>query len=375
MIGDFEFLTSYVRHFSYGGTGQNLVPDGACQKRLKQFVSRTGDDIRIIVLCDGNDECHGDRAYVDEDYDLAVLSPDRILIRRALAEKAGGIDFAGFCRMFLEEEVFGVFDMVSDRSSTCIRQDEGTYGTSLEDYGNVIRMVREKYGEFLPFYQSLMIKDMFPLFLAEHAENEPYLKEILGQMDDDIICGCSCIPEDILLEILSLKHGGDIEKEFVYRNGRLKFKNLSVLPLKEIPFVVREMKKVKGRFNISGTVLLPLSNRDIEYFFMDSKNKRYDLMLEDGENPCFLGRKLYTRKRFQAQLPVSDKPVGIRFMYRYREMYQARVRIEFDNDFCIRDGYLFRIENRVLRIVPLRLRTKIKLFFTFPRKSIKMLLG
>ena len=118
---------------------------------------------------------------------------------------------------------------------------------------------------------------------------------------------------------------------------------------------------------------------------MDNKNRRYELQLKEEEEVVFLGQVLHTRKRFKAVLPVENKPVGLRFMYRYQDMYQARVRMEFGeelgivpdtrNNFRIQDGFLLKAEKRILFIAPLQMKTRIKLFFTFPWKSIKMILG
>ena len=183
----------------------------------------------------------------------------------------------------------------------------------------------------------------------------------------------------MLLKILSLKYGEDVEEKLVYRSGKLKYQNLTVFPLKEIPFVVSEIRLVKGKFNISGHVLLPLEHSEIEYYCMDNRNRRYELTLEDEGEICFLGEMLHRRKRFLVEFSAGKKPAGIRFMYCYRGMYQARVRMEFTealgmvpdtrHNFRMQDGYLWKTEKRILFAAPLQLRTRIKLFFTFPWKS------
>lgn len=384
-MGDFVFLTPYVRHFSVGGTEEEM--DASCRKRLQRFIRNAGKEIRIIVLHDRGCGC-GAIASVEDDYEAAVLNPARIMVRKELLEPYEEIDFVTLCRIFLQEERFGVFEKYPGRETDkrhCYRcHREGTYGTAPEAYREVLLAVREKYGEIPPFYQNLLIKDLFHLFFVLGREEALPLKSILEQIDDDIICGCGCIPEDLFIRILSFKYGKEIADAFVYRSGTLKYHNLPVLFLKEIPFVIDEIKNNKGRFNISGIATLPLSESDIRYFFVDHKNKRHDIVFEDGEQTTFLGEELPTRKRFRVELQTGGKQAKIRFMYCYRDLYQGRIGIGFDEEagieaddphgFCIRDGHLLQVDKKVLSMIPLTFRGRVKLFFTFPWKSIKMYL-
>lgn len=386
MTGDFIFLAPLARGFT--GGGPDPVIEGPCKKRLEEFAVRLGDEINLIVVSDEICDCKNKIASIEEHYDFATIDPGRILVRKRVVQHMEEVDFAGLCRLFLQEEVFAVFERYPgkepDHAYPYIKKQEGTFRTALSEYSGILAMIQEKYGEILPFYQNLLIKELYPLFLCSGQDDMEGLKQIISQIDDDIICGCGCVPEDILLRILSFKHGTDIEKKFVYRSGKLKFDNLPVIPLKEIPFVIDEMKCVKGKFNICGNVMIPLSGEEIEYFFMDNKNKKHAIEFEEGEEVMFLGERLHTRKRFRACLKVGNKPAGLRFMYRYKEMYNARVRMEFDEkigiepdtrrNFTIQDGYYLKAEKRILFAAPLRLQTRIKLFFTFPRKSIKMYL-
>lgn len=382
---DFVFLTPYVRHFSIGEAEERM--DASCQKRLGHFIRKVGKEVRIIVLCEGGYDGRDGIASVEDDHEPATLNPARIMVRKELLELYKEVDFVALCRIFLQEERFGVFQWClgngpkAQNPYRCHR--EGTYGTKPEAYREVLSTVREKYGEIPPFYQNLLIKDMFHLFSVLGQEEALPLKGILEQIEDDIICSCGCISEDLLVRILSFKHGKEIEKAFVYRGGTLKYDNLPVLFLKEIPFVIEEIKNDKGRFNISGTVILPLPESEIRYFCVDQKNKRHDIVFEEGEEVIFLGERMFTRKRFRVELKAGGKPAGLRFMYCYRELYKGRIRIAFDEctgiedasrGVCLPEGYFLRLDQRILSISPLALRTRIKLFFTFPWKSIKMYL-
>lgn len=360
--------------------------DERCEGRLSRVEKRTDPAVNLLVFTRELCECRNHIADVREHYEFATINPARIYLRKNLAEKLSPLDFPGLCRLFVEEGRFAVWELDPRRPGKkgypYEKRKEGSFGTELEGYLKICGELRERYGEILPFFQNMIIKDMLPLFFERDGSRKPLLSQVLADIDDDILCRTGCIYEDVLLKILSLKHGEDVEEKLVYRSGKLKYQNLSLFPLKEIPFVVSEMKLVKGRFKISGHVLLPLEHSEIEYYCMDNRNRRYELSLEQDGEICFLGELLHRRKRFLVEFPAGKKPAGIRFMYCYRGMYQARVRMEFAerlgmapdtrHNFRLQDGYLWKAEKRILFAAPLQKRTRIKLFFTFPWKSFKI---
>ena len=117
---------------------------------------------------------------------------------------------------------------------------------------------------------------------------------------------------------------------------------------------------------------------------MDNRNKEVPFSVTEKE-VYYLGEKKHTRKCFKAEIPVSAKPVGLRFMYRYHELYRARVRMAFagdlklvpetKDDYAFLDQLMLRTEKRILFAAPLQKKTRIKQFFTFGRKSIKIETG
>lgn len=371
---------------TYSGEKENMRADADCRGRLSQVENAVREDLQILVFTETEFDCRGNVADVAEHYDLATINPARIFVRKHLADTLGTIDFSALCRLFLKEKQFAVCELYpgkeEKRGYPYKKRRAGSYGTLPGQYEELFSELEAECGEVLPFFQNMVFQDMLPLFFSLNEKDASVLQRILERIDDDILCGTGCVEEDVLLKIFSLKYGEDIETKFVYRGGKLKYHNLPVVPLKELPFLITDISNIKGNFNICGTVILPLENSEIEYYFMDNKNKRYELEWEEGEEVFFLGEKLTTRKRFRAVFPVGHKPAGLRFMYRYQNMYQARVRMEFAEtvgivpdtraNFCVADGFLLKAEKRILFFAPLQLKTRIKLFFTFPWKSIKM---
>lgn len=383
-------------------------------------------EIRIAVLCDETPDGKSCVAAVEEHYDYATVDPCRIFVQhdgwKSLEEDGREADFVSICNLFMQESRFyawpqstaGVSGTLSVPGVPGKPGEPGASGVpgssevpssgersgrelakALADYQKVIDRVEETYGEFLPFFQILLIQDLYPMLLTEKTCNdmgmdEDLLVTVLKQLDDDMISGCGCIPEDVLIKILSLKQGIDLCEKFVYRSGKLKFDNMLVVPLKEIPFRVEHIACENGMCRLRGTVMLPLGHDGIDYYYADNRNREYEIEWEDGEELFFLGEHMRTRKRFRAQLKIGNKPAGLRFMYRYKGAchdkitYHARVRMVFSDDigmeeetrhnFTVLQKYFLKIEKRILFITPLRFKTRIKLFFTFPGKSIKMIL-
>ena len=354
---EFVCLARYTE--AYRGPEGSGTVDARCEGRLSRVEKKTDPAVNLLVFTEGPCECRNHVADVREHYESATVDPARIYLRKNLAEKLSPLDFLGLCQLFAEEGRFALWELdpgqPEKKAYPYEKRDEGSFGTEPETYVELSGELRERYGELLPF---LIIKDMLPLFYGENDSHKLLLRKILADIDDDILCGTGCIYEDVLLKILSLKYGEDVEEKLVYRSGKLKYQNLT---------------------NKSGHVLLPLEHSEIEYYCMDNRNRRYELTLEDEGEICFLGEMLHRRKRFLMEFSAGKKPAGIRFMYCYRGMYQARVRMEFTealgmvpdtrHNFRMQDGYLWKTEKRILCVAPLQLRTRIKLFFTFPWKS------
>lgn len=407
--------------------------------------------VSLAILCGETPGGKGHIASVEEHYDYAVADPCRILLRRAgwksLEEAEEEADFFSICRLFLEEPRFYAQPrprLQADRRANTqpyksfppshgleqkVSKPDGIESRSTElsktinGYEDIIDQTVQTYGEFLPFFQCLLLQDLVPRLLTkqtcrEMGVEEDLLRCLLEKFDDDMIAGCG-IPEDILIRILSFKYQTDIREKLVYRSGKLKFENLPIVPLKEIPFVVEHMSCRDGMCQLEGSVIKPLDGAaspllgaalsldgaalpleggaarllenetappykkdPIEYYYADNRNRRYEIGWEDGEELYFLGERMRTRQRFTARFQVGPKTGGIRFMYRYKNAFQARIRMIFSDEIGLDEDkhrntavlgkYYVKLEKRILFAAPLHWKTKLKLFFTFSLKSIKM---
>lgn len=398
--------------------------------------------VSLAILCGETPGGKGHIASVEEHYDYAVADPCRILLRRAgwksLEEAGEATDFFSICRLFLEEPRFyaqpktqvdgqantqpyksfppshGLGQKVSKPDGIESRSTE--LSKTINGYEDIIDQTVQTYGEFLPFFQCLLLQDLVPRLLTkqtcrEMGVEEDLLRRLLEKFDDDMIAGCG-IPEDILIRILSFKYQTDIREKLVYRSGKLKFENLPIVPLKEIPFVVERISCRDGMCQLEGSVIKPLDGAalsldgaalpleggaarllenetappykkdPIEYYYADNRNRRYEIGWEDGEELYFLGERMRTRQRFTARFQVGPKTSGIRFMYRYKNAFQARIRMIFSDEIGLDEDkhrntavlgkYYVKLEKRILFVAPLHWKTKLKLFFTFSLKSIKM---
>lgn len=349
--------------------------------------------VPLVVLCGETPDGKGHLAAVEEHFDYAVADPGRILLRRAgwksLEEAGEASDFFSICQLFLEEPRFYAQPDTQLHTQRMTQRNDpmdAELSKAMDGYDRIIHQAVQAYGEFLPFFQRLILQDLMPRLLTartcqQMGVEEESLRQLLGRFDDDMIAGCG-IPEDIRIRVLSFKYQTDIRDKLVYRSGKLKFDNLLVVPLKEIPFRVDRLTCEDGICRLGGTVMLPLENDVLEYYYVDNQGRSYEIEWEEGEELYFLGERMRTRKRFTAQLNVGNKPVGMRFMYRYKGAFHARIQMTFSDEIGIKEDtsrntavlgrYYMKMEKRILFVSPLQWKTKIKLFFTFSRKSIKM---
>ena len=246
----------------------------------------------------------------------------------------------------------------------------------------------KKQGNVLPFFQHLLIQNLFHAGFTEKDSMSENLKRdfisILEGIEDDILCGCEQIPDDVKIWLLEAKKQKPISPELVYRSGRLRYHNLTITSLKEMPYEIKSIVYRKKKLVVSGEVIQPAEDAEIVYYAMDNRNKEIPFSVTEKE-VYYLGEKKHTRKFFKAEIPVSAKPVGLRFMYRYHELYRARVRMAFagelklvpetKDDYAFLDQLMLRTEKRILFAAPLQKKTRIKQFFTFGRKSIKIETG
>lgn len=350
----------------------------------KAAFRQVDPSVSLAVLCGGASECRGGVASVGEHDMFATADPSSIFVREPGGgqrwESLSGYDFPDIWELFLQKEQFYVFphgdsgfEGLRTNAPTELHIDAGRYW-------DMIERVRLKYGELLPFFQKLLLQVLVPRLLSEKpADNALYL-ELVKQLDDNIIC--EGVPEDVRVRLLSFKYGIDIRHRLLYRDGRLKFENLTVAALKANPFVIDRFEYKEGVARIGGTAVLPFGHNGIHYFFMDHKNKKYELEWEEGEEWFFLGERMQTRKRFTAALRTRARSAGLRFMYGYKERYRGRIRMKFADclqtgtkkrkNIILRDGFVMRAEKNELSVQPFGKKMLAKLFFTFPIKSIRM---
>lgn len=357
----------------------------AWEKQGRKASFRQEDPaVSLAVLCGGASKYRGGVASVEEHDTFATADPSRIFVQhpggKRRWEPLSGHSFPAIWELFLQKERFYVFPQGGDSFWELRAHAPAEPRIDAGNYWGMIEKVRVKYGELLPFFQKLLLQDLYPRILSETPSHTALYLELVKQLDDNIIC--ESVPEDVRVCLLSFKYGMDIRDRLLYRDGRLKFENLTVVALKGNPFVIDRFEYEKGVVRIGGTAVLPFGHSGVHYFFMDHKNKKHELEWEEGEEWFFLGERMQTRKRFTASLRARTRPAGLRFMYRYKEMYRGRIRMRFADclqtgpntrkNMILWGGFVMRAEKNELSVLPFGKRMLAKLFFTFPIKSIRM---
>lgn len=367
------------------------------KKRLDAFLASLKPDVMMVVLSDEPVEGKQHMAYVKEHYNVGTIDASRLLVRpefvALIRKKESDGDFALLCRLYETAEKFAVYerkedDIIVDTNRPRTWNEAGEYPVSIVMYKNIWKRLQKKQGNVLPFFQHLLIQNLFHAGFTEKDSMSENLKRdfisILEGIEDDILCGCEQIPDDVKIWLLEAKKQKPISSELVYRSGRLRYHNLTITSLKEMPYEIKSIVYRKKKLVVSGEVLQPAEDAEIVYYAMDNRNKEIPFSVTEKE-VYYLGEKKHTRKCFEAEIPVSAKPVGLRFMYRYHELYCARVRMAFagelklvpetKDDYAFLDQLMLRTEKRILFAAPLQKKTRIKQFFTFGRKSIKIETG
>ena len=121
----------------------------------------------------------------------------------------------------------------------------------------------------LPFFQHLLIQNLFHAGFTEKDLMSENLKRdfisILEDIEDDILCGCEQIPDDVKIWLLEAKKQKPISSELVYRSGRLRYHNLTITSLKEMPYEIKSIVYRKKKLVVSGEVLQPAEDAEIVY--------------------------------------------------------------------------------------------------------------
>lgn len=348
----------------------------------------------MVVISDEPVEGKQHMAYVREHYNVGTIDASRLLVRpdfvALIRKKESEGEFALLCRLYETAEKFAVYE----RNAEEIREntnrprtwrEAGEYPVPIVTYKKIWKRLQKKQGKVLPFFQHLMIQNMFHAGFTEKDSMSENLKQdfvsILEGIEEDTICGCESIPDDVKIWLLEAKKKKEILPELVYRSGRLRYHNLTITSLKEMPYEIKTIRYQKKKLIVSGEVIQPASDEKIIYYAMDNHNKEIPFSLIE-KDVYYLGEKKQTRKCFEAEIPLGGKPIGLRFMYRYHELYRARVRMAFaenlkmipdtKDDYAFLNSIMLRTEKRILFAAPLQKKTRIKQFFTFGRKSIKI---
>lgn len=395
MRHSFVFWKEFTKEYVPGEDA--LVLSKREEKRLDAFLAALKPDVMMVVISDEPVEGKQHMAYVREHYNVGTIDASRLLVRPDFAalirKKESEGEFALLCRMYETAEKFAVYeraeeDVAVDTNRTRTWKEAGEYPVSIVTYKNIWKRLHKKQGEVLPFFQHLVVQNLYHAGFTEKDSMSENLKRdfisILEEIEDDILCGCEQIPDDVKIWLLEVKKQKVILPDLVYRSGRLRYHNLTVTSLKEMPYVVRSIRCHKKKLVVSGEVIQPAEDEKIVYYAMDNRNKEIAFSVTEKE-VYYLGEKKHTRKWFEAEIPIAGKPVGMRFMYRYHELYRARVRMAFDekvkmipdtkDDYAFLENYMLRTEKRILFAAPLQKKTRLKQFFTFGRKSIKIETG
>lgn len=135
---------------------------------------------------------------------------------------------------------------------------------------------------------------------------------ILEGIEDDILCGCEQIPDDVKIWLLEAKKQKPISPELVYRSGRLRYHNLTITSLKEMPYEIKSIVYRKKKLVVSGEVIQPAEDAEIVYYAMDNRNKEVPFSVTEKE-VYYLAKRNIRENALKPKFRYPQSLWGLRF--------------------------------------------------------------
>ncbi len=205
-------------------------------------------------------------------------------------------------------------------------------------YQYLFKLSKEKFGYVLPYIQFYFaydlqwrIKDIIPKDISmETIESyKQIIKELLQDVDDQIIMQQKNIYSEYKIKILSIKYGEDITKKFNYLNHGLYFRNIQLINLEKSNCLkIETMNFTNDQIDFRGFVNCHISKEDFYIDLVVNKKDRYKLDLKDTEIgvSTVFNEKLNSKLGFKIVIPEREIN-NICFELVYKNNYITRLNI------------------------------------------------
>ena len=213
--------------------------------------------------------------------------------------------------------------------------------TTKLSYMYVFELSKKKYGKIIPFVQYYVMYDLqwrlmtrIPEWFTEE-QKEDYIntiKDLLRNIDDNIILMQRNIWIERKIYFLCLKYGSDIRKKFEYDKGKILFNNLVVNNIKNKNFLEINIFEIQGAYlYLEGKIKDYYPEEDCEIYIKDNLGNIYHLEYYDmpiDDQIAFTEERFFKGRGFKAKIPLEGVK-SMRIMMRYKKEHNRRLCLNF----------------------------------------------
>lgn len=255
--------------------------------------------------------------------------------------------------------------------NTKIYSNEWYIETPLRCYKYIVELSKKKFGKVIPYAQYLImydyqfrVKEEIPSCISEDVK-EKYLSittEILKEIDDKVILNQRNLFIEYKVEIMKLKYGRDVRKDFIYSNGILKFNNNNIFDLTEKLYLnIETINYNKEEIEIRGFVNLLLDLNDYSINCVVNNKRKYNLSLVET--------KIYTRKVFNKEflsnkgfclkIPKENiKTISFELIYRKKHVVKIDMRLKLNTKLDTKKKIYYINDDKIYYYYDKKIKTK-----------------
>lgn len=237
-------------------------------------------------------------------------------------------------------------------------------------YKEIFEYSKKVYGKVIPYYQYQIMYDLqwrlsMPISASlTEDEKKRYIygiKELLQDIDDNIILEQKRISAEVKLYALRLKYNEDIQRHLQYKDEEIFIKELPIENLFKKLLTIKILEIEKGCLQLEGIINNVLDSKEYEIYFKDDKGKRYDLELYEMVHyrKNAMDGHILDLTGFKVKIPLKDiKNLKAIFHYKNNgevilnprfEAY-SKLNLRYRYSYYTKGKYLITSKNKLIKV-------------------------